>query len=108
MNLLAVWRAHGLDAILHEAWQAGVVLAGGSAGALCWHSGGTTASFGPGISPVADGLGFLPSRSPCTTTPTRIGGIVHEAAVAAGTLAVRVCARRRRRPGLRGNVDSST
>jgi dipeptidase E len=34
-NLLAIWRAHGLDAILREAWQAGVVLAGVSAGANC-------------------------------------------------------------------------
>ncbi len=60
VNLLAVWRAHGLDALLAEAWEAGVVLAGGSAGALCWHEGGTTASFGPDIDAVADGLGLLP------------------------------------------------
>lgn len=60
VNLLAVWRAHGLDRLLAEAWQAGVVLAGGSAGALCWHEGGTTASYGPGISAVPDGLGLLP------------------------------------------------
>jgi peptidase E len=59
VNLLAVWRAHGLPAILERAWQAGVVLAGGSAGALCWHSGGTTASFGPTSTTLADGLGFV-------------------------------------------------
>jgi peptidase E len=59
VNLLAVWRAHGMPELLHRAWQAGVVLAGGSAGALCWHEGGTTASFGPEISAVADGLGFV-------------------------------------------------
>ncbi len=46
VNLLAVWRAHGLDAILHEAWQAGVVIGGVSAGSICWHLGGTTDSFG--------------------------------------------------------------
>src|SRR2546430_11891480 len=46
VNLLAVWRAHGLDKILHDCWRAGVVLAGESAGSLCWHSAGTTDSFG--------------------------------------------------------------
>jgi peptidase E len=60
VNLLAVWRAQGLPEILRRAWQAGVVLAGGSAGALCWMSGGTTQSFGPEISVLDDGLGFLP------------------------------------------------
>ena len=58
--LLAVWRAHGLDEVLREAWQAGVVLAGGSAGGICWHTGGVTTSFGPDPVPVADGLGFVP------------------------------------------------
>jgi peptidase E len=60
VNLLAVWRAHGLDRILTEAWRRGVVLAGGSAGALCWHEGGTTSSFGPAISAVRDGIGLVP------------------------------------------------
>ena len=60
VNLLAVWRAHGLDEILREVWQAGVVLAGVSAGSLCWHAGGTTDSFGPELRPVTNGLGFLP------------------------------------------------
>ena len=46
VNLLAVWRAHGLERILHECWQAGVVLGGVSAGSLCWHVGGTTDSYG--------------------------------------------------------------
>jgi peptidase E len=58
--LLAVWRVHGLDAVFREAWQAGVVLAGVSAGSLCWHAGGTTDSFGPDLRPVTDGLGLLP------------------------------------------------
>ena len=60
VNLLAVWRAHGLDRILHECWQAGVVLGGVSAGSLCWHVGGTTDSFGPQLRPVTDALGWLP------------------------------------------------
>lgn len=59
-NLLAVWRTHGLDAILREAWAAGVVLAGLSAGALCWFEGGVTDSFGPGYAPLVGGLGLLP------------------------------------------------
>ncbi len=59
-NLLAVWRAHGLDAILREAWEAGVVLCGVSAGALCWFESGSTDSFGSGLSPLQNCLGFLP------------------------------------------------
>jgi peptidase E len=59
-NLLAVWRAHGLDTVFREAWLAGVVLTGVSAGSLCWHVGGTTDSFGPELQPVTNGLGLLP------------------------------------------------
>jgi dipeptidase E len=59
-NMLAIWRLHGVDAILREAWEAGVVLFGGSAGGLCWFEGGVTDSFGPGLAPLRDGLGFLP------------------------------------------------
>ncbi|RFS85467.1 peptidase E [Actinomadura spongiicola] len=59
-NLLALWRLHGLDEILLEVWQEGVVLSGQSAGALCWHVGGGTDSFGPRLRPLTDGLGFLP------------------------------------------------
>ena len=59
-NLLALWRLHGWDAYLREAWQAGVVLGGVSAGSLCWHVGGTTDSFGGDLRPLSNGLGFLP------------------------------------------------
>ena len=63
-NLLAVWRAHGFDRILARAWEAGVVLAGTSAGSNCWFEGATTDSFGP-LAALPDGLGFLPgSHSP--------------------------------------------
>jgi peptidase E len=58
-NMLAVWRVHQLDRILRAAWQAGVVLSGVSAGAICWFEGGTTDSFGPDLRPFTDGLGFL-------------------------------------------------
>ena len=59
-NLLALWRLHGVDEALHAAWEAGVVLAGVSAGSICWHRGGTTDSFGPVLRPVTNGLGLLP------------------------------------------------
>jgi peptidase E len=59
-NLLAVWRLHGLDQSLRQAWEAGVVLSGVSAGSICWHIGGTTDSFGPELRPVTNGLAFLP------------------------------------------------
>jgi peptidase E len=59
-NLLALWRLHGLDEFLREAWHEGVVLSGQSAGALCWHEGGNTDSFGPELRPLTNGLGFLP------------------------------------------------
>jgi dipeptidase E len=59
VSMLAVWRAHGLDAVLREAWEAGVVLAGWSAGAICWFEGGVTDSFGPTLAALTDGLGFL-------------------------------------------------
>ena len=57
-NLLAIWREHGLDAILREAWEGGVVLAGLSAGAMCWFEHGITCSTGRPL--PASGLGFLP------------------------------------------------
>jgi peptidase E len=59
VNLLAIWRAHALDAALREAGDAGVVLAGSSAGALCWHRGGPTSSFGPSLTVETDALGFV-------------------------------------------------
>jgi peptidase E len=59
-NLLALWRLHSLDKALLQAWHGGVVLAGVSAGSICWHVGGTTDSFGPDLQPVTNGLGFLP------------------------------------------------
>jgi len=57
-NLLVLWRRHGLDVLLRRAWSEGVVLAGVSAGMLCWFSGGLTDSFG-GLEPLDDGLGLI-------------------------------------------------
>lgn len=60
VNLMAVWRAHGLAPVMRECWEAGVVLCGWSAGSLCWHLGGPTDSFGDSLALFTDGLGFLP------------------------------------------------
>ena len=59
-NLLALWRLHGVDDAMREAWSQGVILGGVSAGSLCWHIGGTTDSFGPTLQPVTNGLALLP------------------------------------------------
>src|SRR5947209_19804788 len=58
-NMLAVWRVHGLDQIMRKAWQAGIVLAGSSAGGICWFEGGTTDSFGPELRAFTGGLALL-------------------------------------------------
>ena len=58
-NLLAVWRVHDLDQIMTRVWRSGVVLAGVSAGSICWYVGGTTDSFGP-LRAVTNGLALLP------------------------------------------------
>ena len=58
-NMVAVWRVHGIDAIMRKAWHAGIVLAGSSAGGICWFEGGTTDSFGIKLRPFTGGLGML-------------------------------------------------
>ena len=64
VNLMAVWQAHGLPAVLRECWEAGVVLAGPSAGSLCWHVGGPTDAWSPAgsdrLAPFTGGLALLP------------------------------------------------
>jgi dipeptidase E len=56
-NLLAIWHAHRLDELLISAWRSGTVLAGLSAGAMCWFEGGVTCSSGA-PEPIG-GLGLL-------------------------------------------------
>jgi dipeptidase E len=58
-NMLAVWRVHGVDEIIREAYEAGIVLCGTSAGSLCWFECGVTDSFGVDLAPLYDGLGFV-------------------------------------------------
>lgn len=61
VNLLAVWRAHGLDVAMRTALDAGVVLAGISAGMNCWFEMSVTDSFNTErLAPLPDGLGLLP------------------------------------------------
>jgi dipeptidase E len=57
VNLLAVWEAHDIASILSLAWRRGIVLAGQSAGAMCWFEAGVTKSSGKPL--VAAGLGLL-------------------------------------------------
>jgi dipeptidase E len=61
-NAIAIWRLHGFDAILREAWQEGVLLTGWSAGMICWFEHGVTDSFGPELAPM-DCLGLLPGSA---------------------------------------------
>ncbi len=58
LNLIAIWRAHGLDEILRECWREGILIVGQSAGAMCWFEGGITSSQGDPA--VASGFGVLP------------------------------------------------
>ena len=61
-NLLALWRLHGVPAMLAEAAANGAVLAGISAGMNCWFEASSTDSFGP-LAPLRDGLGWLPGSA---------------------------------------------
>jgi peptidase E len=57
-SLIGVWRAHGIDEILREAWERGVILCGLSAGSLCWFREGVSTFHGP--PQRIEGLGLLP------------------------------------------------
>src|SRR6266508_2342219 len=61
-NALAIWRLHGFDAVLREAWEEGVLLTGWSAGMICWFEHGLTDSFGPQLAPI-ECLGLLPGSA---------------------------------------------
>ncbi|MDB5115845.1 MAG: Peptidase [Mucilaginibacter sp.] len=64
VDMIAIWKAQGIDSVLLKAYKKGIVLAGGSAGSLCWFQGGTTDSRPINLS-LCSGLGFLPySHSP--------------------------------------------
>ncbi len=61
-NLLALWREWGLDRIIEKAWNQGIILAGISAGSICWFEQGVTDSYGDELHPLAC-LGFLPGSN---------------------------------------------
>jgi peptidase E len=83
-NMLAIWREHGVDRAMRAAWDAGIVLAGISAGAICWFEGGITMSSGA-PEPVC-GLGLVPGSLSVhlDSEPQRLPA--YRAAVAAGEL----------------------
>ena len=58
-SLLGVWREWGLVEVLWDAWQAGIVISGVSAGAICWFEEGSTDSWADRLRRL-DCLGFLP------------------------------------------------
>lgn len=58
VNMLAIWQMHGVDRALASAYEAGIVLCGVSAGALCWFEAGVTDSFGR-LTALENGLGLL-------------------------------------------------
>ena len=61
-NLLAIWRLHGVDKAMRQAWRRGAVLCGVSAGMICWFESSVTDSFGP-LRELRDGLGLLPGSA---------------------------------------------
>ncbi len=97
-NLVALWREHGVDELLHEAWERGIVLAGLSAGAMCWFEQGADA-LGRRAAPAA-GLGFLRGSFSVhrDTEPERRPAFLE--AVEAGAMPPRLGGRRRRRDRL--------
>jgi dipeptidase E len=84
VNLLAIWNAQGLDRILRDAWEQGVLLSGLSAGSMCWFEWGVTTSSGHPA--PARGLGLLrgsnsvhhdtePARRPVYLEAVRNGAV---------------------------------
>lgn len=58
LSMLAVWKVHKIDVLLRRAWEKGIVLAGESAGMICWYEQGVSDSR-PGELTAVDGLGWL-------------------------------------------------
>jgi dipeptidase E len=84
-NMLAIWREHGIDDVLRTAWERGIVLAGLSAGAMCWFEGGVSMS--GGAPEVVHGIGLLPGSLSVHMTGEPERRPVYERAVATGALA---------------------
>jgi peptidase E len=84
-NMLAIWREHGIDSAMRTAWERGILLAGLSAGAMCWFEGGVSMS-GGAPEPVA-GLGFIPGSLTVHLDGELERLPTYRAAVASGKLA---------------------
>lgn len=82
VSLLGVWRAHGIDAILREAWEAGVVLCGLSAGSLCWFAEAVTGFHG--APRRVEGLGLLPFSNCVHYEPGSDRGLAYHGLLRAG------------------------
>ncbi len=85
-GLLAMWRLHGVDEVMREAWQAGVVLTGVSAGSICWHIGGPTDSFGPQLRSIDNGLALVPFSNGVHYDSEKQRRPLFQSLIAAGTL----------------------
>jgi peptidase E len=59
LNMMGIWKAQGIDQILNKALRKGIILAGGSAGSICWFQNGISDSRPVNLS-IVDGLAFLP------------------------------------------------
>jgi peptidase E len=82
-NMLVLWKEWGIDTILRQALARGTILAGSSAGAICWFEQGLTDSNPGGYTPL-DALGWLkgsccphfdsePRRQPVFRSLIRLG-----------------------------------
>lgn len=63
LNMMAIWKAQGIDIALKKAYDSGVVMGGGSAGSLCWFNAGTTDSRPKELS-IVNGMSFI-DKSHC-------------------------------------------
>ena len=83
-SMLAVWRHWGLDVLIREAWERGVLLCGASAGSLCWFENGLTDSVADSYTAM-NGLGFL-SGSNCVHYDTPDRRLAYHAMIGNGEL----------------------
>jgi dipeptidase E len=83
-NMLAIWREHGIEEAMRTAWERGIVLAGLSAGAMCWFEGGVTMS--GGLPEVVHGIGLLPGSLSVHMSGETERIQLYERAVATGEL----------------------
>jgi dipeptidase E len=87
VNMLALWKAHGVGKALKKRFEAGDVVFGGvAAGANAWCEGFVTDSFGPRFKAVRGGLGLIPASFCCHFDGEDGRVPVYTEAIADGTL----------------------